>query len=118
MDKATIVNDKGLALEKMLHKETLQVTYQKICYGFYLNRIISEHERMKMINSELHYKNSMNIFEMMTNKTTEFITSLADNTAELTKIDKFKENIEENNENIEQNNESNDVDKNNNNENA
>lgn len=101
VDKSTIASDKGLALEKMLYKETLQVNYQKVVYGFYLNRILSEHDRMKIINSNLHYKNSMNIFEMMTNKTTEFITSLADNTAELTKNDKNKGNIEDN---LEQNN--------------
>ena len=101
VDKSTIASDKGLALEKMLYKETLQVNYQKVVYGFYLNRILSEHDRMKIINSNLHYKNSMNIFEMMTNKTTEFITSLADNTAELTKNEKNKGNNEDN---LEQNN--------------
>ena len=85
----------------MLYKETLQVNYQKVVYGFYLNRILSEHDRLKIINSNLHYKNSMNIFEMMTNKTTEFITSLADNTAELTKNEKNKGNNEDN---LEQNN--------------
>ena len=101
VDKSTIASDKDLALEKMLYKETLQVNYQKVVYGFYLNRILSEHDRMKIINSNLHYKNSMNIFEMMTNKTTEFITSLADNTAELTKNEKNKGNNEDN---LEQNN--------------
>ena len=101
VDKSTIASDKGLALEKMLYKETLQVNYQKVVYGFYLNRILSEHDRMKIINSNLHYKNSMNIFEMMTNKTTEFITSLADNTAELTKNEKNKGNNEDS---LEQNN--------------
>ena len=101
VDKSTIASDKGLALEKMLYKETLQVNYQKVVYGFYLNRILSEHDRMKIINSNLHYKNSMNIFEMMTNKATEFITSLADNTAELTKNEKNKGNNEDN---LEQNN--------------
>ena len=101
VDKSTIASDKGLALEKMLYEETLQVNYQKVVYGFYLNRILSEHDRMKIINSNLHYKNSMNIFEMMTNKTTEFITSLADNTAELTKNEKNKGNNEDN---LEQNN--------------
>ena len=70
-------------MEKMLYKETAQVNSQKIIYGFYLNRIIDEHDRIKTINSKYHYDNSMKIFEMMTNKTTEFITSLADNTTEL-----------------------------------
>ena len=84
IDKSNIQGDKNLAMEKMLYKETSQVNSQKIIYGFYLNRIINEHERMKEINSKYHYDNSMKIFEMMTNKATEFITSLADNTTELT----------------------------------
>ena len=118
VDKSTIASDKALALEKMLYKETLQVNYQKVVYGFFLNRILSEHDRMKKINSELHYKNSMNIFEMMTNKTTEFITSLADNTAELTKNDKNKGNNENNEDNMEQNNNEGGENNDNNNENA
>ena len=118
VDKSTIASDKALALEKMLYKETLQVNYQKVVYGFFLNRILSEHDRMKIINSELHYKNSMNIFEMMTNKTTEFITSLADNTAELTKNDKNKGNNENNEDNMEQNNNEGGENNDNNNENA
>ena len=83
IDKSTLQGDKNLAMEKMLYKETAQVNSQKIIYGFYLNRIIDEHDRIKTINSKYHYDNSMKIFEMMTNKTTEFITSLADNTTEL-----------------------------------
>ena len=102
IDKSTIASDKNLSLEKMLYKETLQVINQKIIYGFYLNRILSEHERMKEINSRLHYKKSMNIIDMMTNKTTEFMSSLADNTAGLTHNEKNKEKeTEENKDNKE-----------------
>ena len=97
IDKSTIASDKNLSLEKMLYKETLQVINQKIIYGFYLNRILSEHERMKEINSKLHYKNSVNIIDMMTNKTTEFMSSLADNTAGLTHNEKNKEKEKEEN---------------------
>ena len=97
IDKSTIASDKNLSLEKMLYKETLQVINQKIIYGFYLNRILSEHERMKEINSRLHYKNSVNIIDMMTNKTTEFMSSLADNTAGLTHNEKNKEKEKEEN---------------------
>ena len=98
VDKTTIASNKNLALEKMLYKETLQVTYQKVVYGFFINRIILEHERFKEINSNLHYKNSMDIIDMMTNKTTEFITSLADNTTGLTHEGSKKQENEGNNE--------------------
>ena len=90
VDKTTIASNKSLALEKMLYKDTLQVNYQKIIYGFYLNRIIEEHERMKKINSNLHYNYSMNIFDMMMNKTNDFISSLTNNTAGLNKGDKIQ----------------------------
>ena len=110
IDKTTIGNNKSLALEKMLYNETLQISYKKILYGFYLNRIIAEHERMKKINSDLHYKYSINIFEMMTNKTTDFMTNLADNSSGLNTNDKINKKIneEENlktNDNIDNNNE-------------
>ena len=90
VDKTTIASNKSLALEKMLYKDTLQVNYQKIIYGFYINRIIEEHERMKKINSNLHYNYSMNIFDMMMNKTNDFISSLTNNTAGLNKGDKIQ----------------------------
>ena len=90
VDKTTIASNKSLALEKMLYKDTLQVNYQKIIYGFYINRIIEEHERMKKINSNLHYNYSMNIFDMMMNTTNDFISSLTNNTAGLNKGDKIQ----------------------------
>ena len=109
IDKNIIINNKNLTLEKMLYKETSQVNNQKIIYGFYLNRIIQEHNRMKIINSEYHYNICLKILEIMTNNSTDFITSLADCTAELAKNEK----IEENKENIEEN-----INNNNNNENS
>jgi len=105
VDKTTIASNKSLALEKMLYKDTLQVNYQKIIYGFYLNRIIEEHERMKKINSNLHYNYSMNIFDMMMNKTNDFITSLTNNTAGLNKSDKIQKEDLNPNDNDENENE-------------
>jgi len=105
VDKTTIASNKSLALEKMLYKDTLQVNYQKIIYGFYLNRIIEEHERMKKINSNLHYNYSMNIFDMMMNKTNDFITSLTNNTVGLNKGDKIQKEDLNPNDNDENENE-------------
>jgi len=105
VDKTTIASNKSLSLEKMLYKDTLQVNYQKIIYGFYLNRIIEEHERMKKINSNLHYNYSMNIFDMMMNKTNDFITSLTNNTAGLNKSDKIQKEDLNPNDNDENENE-------------
>ena len=108
IDRNTISTDKNLALEKMLHKETAQVNNQKVIYGFYLNRIISEHDRMKIINANKHYLITMNIFEIMTNNTSNFMTSLADNTALMTKNEKTEENKENKENNEEKNNDEND----------
>lgn len=63
IDKFTIIKDKNLALEKMLYKETLAVIALKEKYGFYLNRIIYEHERMKKMNSVFHVRYINNILE-------------------------------------------------------
>ena len=67
IDKNEITKNKTLALEKILYNETNGVNNQKQIYGFYLNRIISEYERMKEVNAERHLKIVLKIFEK-TNK--------------------------------------------------
>ena len=84
IDKNEIVKNKELSLEKMLYNETNGVNNQKQLYGFYLNRVISEYERMKEINAEMHLAIVLKIFEKQTDATTDFITSLADNSTDLT----------------------------------
>ena len=83
IDRNTIATNKNLALEKMLHKETLQVNYQKVVYGFYLNKIISEHERMRIINSTHHLQNCISMIEIETKNSTNFIATLAENNSSL-----------------------------------
>ena len=68
----------------MLYSETNGVNKQKQIYGFYLNRVIAEYDRMKKVNAERHLKTVLKIFEKQTNVTTDFITSLADNSTALT----------------------------------
>ena len=83
IDRNTIATNKNLALEKMLHKETLQVNYQKVVYGFYLNKIISEHERMRIINSTYHLQHCISMIEIETKNSTNFIATLAENNSSL-----------------------------------
>lgn len=52
-----LIQDKGKALTKILYKDTSNVIELKKIYGFYLNRIIEEYERIKAINSNMHVKN-------------------------------------------------------------
>ena len=52
-----LVKDKNLIIPKILPKETNNVINMKKIYGFYLNRMIEEYERIKAINSDNHKKN-------------------------------------------------------------
>lgn len=80
-----LLNNKTLALEKMLYKDTINVNNQKQLYGFYLNRIIAEYERMRNFNSERHLKLTLNVFERLTETTVEFISGLTDSSDILSK---------------------------------
>ena len=82
--KNELLSNKNLAMEKILYKDTFTVNNQKKLYGFYLNRIIAEYERMKNVNGERHLKEMTKIFEKQTEVTTDFITTLADNSTSLT----------------------------------
>ena len=58
-----LLQDKNAALMKIIPKETNNVINMKKTYGYYLNRIIDEYERLKSINSFLHKKNLTNACE-------------------------------------------------------
>ena len=51
-----LLKDKALACNKMLPKETKICINSKEVYGFYLNGLISEFERMRQINAYFHKK--------------------------------------------------------------
>ena len=53
----SLLKDKTSACVKMLPKETKNCISSKEVYGFYLNRLISEFERIRQINSVSHKKN-------------------------------------------------------------
>ena len=84
IDKKELIANKTLALEKMLYKETANVNNQKQLYGFYLNRIIVEYERMRNVNAERHLKKTLNIFQRFAEITTDFVASLTDSSDILT----------------------------------
>ena len=60
---SNLIRDKSLALMKMLPKETENVIGLKKTYGFYLNRILEEYERIKLINSNNHKKTIIYVCE-------------------------------------------------------
>ena len=102
-DRKSLLANKTLALEKMLYKDTANVNNQKQMYGFYLNRIISEYERMNKVNGEEHLKGLIKLFEKQTNTTSDFITGLADNSTSLTILQKGGQKIEKKKEKKEKN---------------
>ena len=78
-DKAdSLLRDKNAALKKIIPKETTNVIGIKKVYGYYLNRIIEEYERLKIINSVLHRKNIINACDKLTEIYGDFQKSIAD----------------------------------------
>jgi len=61
-----LLQDKSSALMKIIPKETNNVIGLKKIYGYYLNRIVSEYERIKFINTSYHPKNIVNACEKIT----------------------------------------------------
>ena len=70
-NKAQLLTNKNLAFAKMLPKDTKKVDEVRQYYGFYLNSIISEFERIRELNGKRH-KNKIKSFVQ------NFIESLKD----------------------------------------
>ena len=66
-DFGKLKEDKKLALVKIAAKETLNVTNLKEFYGYYLNRIIYEYERIRGINGLLNKENIINNSQKLSN---------------------------------------------------
>lgn len=62
--KALLLQNKKLAFIKMLPNDTKRVLEVKQKYGFYLNSLISEYERLRMLNSRRN-KDQVKIFAKM-----------------------------------------------------
>jgi hypothetical protein len=78
IDQDKLLRDKNAALMKIIPKETNNVINMKKTYGYYLNRIIDEYERIKSINSFLHKKNLVNTCEKITEIYGDFQKGTAD----------------------------------------
>ena len=92
-NKMALLKNKDFAFSKMLPKETKRVNMFKAFYGGYLNSIIDEYERLKVLNSK-RYKNSINDFiRRLTDCLTNYHVSLADRLTEFSEmkdLDKVK----------------------------
>ena len=63
----------------MLYKDTKSVNNQKEKYGFYLNRVISEHQRMKKLNSVFHLRYAKNTLEKFQKATSTLLSGIEQN---------------------------------------
>ena len=92
-NKMALLKNKDFAFSKMLPKETKRVNMFKAFYGGYLNSIIDEYERLKVLNSK-RYKNSINDFiRRLADCLTNYHVSLADRLTEFSEmkdLDKVK----------------------------
>jgi hypothetical protein len=62
--KEILLKNKNLAFSKMIPEETKNFNEIKYNYGFYLNSLISEYERLRILNSRRH-KDHVQIFAKM-----------------------------------------------------
>ena len=62
--KKVLLKNKNVAFAKMLPEDTKKFNEVKYNYGFYLNTIISEYERLRMLNSRRH-KDHIKVFSKM-----------------------------------------------------
>ena len=111
-DKIKLVNNKELAFSKMLPRDTKRVDVLRKNYGFYLNSIISEYERIKDLNNKRHKTWITTFIKNLIEAFTDLQINLNDRGSYYDEVKEDKEKKEENEENN-KNNGDNKVDENN-----
>jgi len=94
--KSQLLTNKNLAFSKMLPKDTKKVDELKHNYGFYLNSIISEFERIRELNGRRHKNRITNFVKEITESLNDFSINLSDRFSDYNEI-KEVNNTEENN---------------------
>ena len=85
-NKIMLLKNKELAFSKMLPTETKRVNQFKEFYGSYLNSIISQYERIRILNAKRH-KDNINVFiRQLSDCLTDFHVSLADRLTEFSEM--------------------------------
>ena len=78
--------NKELAFSKMLPTETKRVNMFKDFYGSYLNSIINEYERIRILNAKRHKENITVFIRKLSDCLTDFHVSLADRLTEFNEM--------------------------------
>jgi hypothetical protein len=103
-NKIELINNKELAFSKMLPRDTKKVEELKCNYGFYLNSIISEYERIKNLNDGRHKLWIKLFIKNLIESFTDLQINLNDRCSYYDEIkDENEENKNENNNNNENN---------------
>ena len=98
--KVVFLKNKDLAFSKMLPEETKNVLELKNIYGAYLNSIIDEYERIRLLNGIRHKNNISEFIKLLSESLTELHISVADQSAYFDEI-KDEEEINDDNQNNE-----------------
>ena len=96
-NKLQLLTNKNLAFSKMLPRDTKKVDELRQNYGFYLNSVISEFERIRELNSKRHKNNINNFIKNIIESLNDFQNYISDR---VSYYDDIKENENDNNEEI------------------
>ena len=89
----TLASDKLSALFKMCAKDTDKCIQRKIYYGYYLNKLIEDYERIRSYSGNLHKENQQNFFKKTIDIITEFNNHINENLNSLD-AEEIKDKIE------------------------
>ena len=91
--KAQLLTNKNLAFAKMLPRDTKKVDELRQNYGFYLNSLISEFERIRDLNAKRHKNNIQTFVKNITECLNDFQIYMGDRISDYNDI---KEQMNEN----------------------
>ena len=99
--KVVFLKNKELAFSKMLPEESKNVSENKNIYGAFLNSIIDEYERIRLLNGRRHKYNISKFIKLLSQSLTELHISIADQSAYFDEVkdeEEFNEDSQFNNE--------------------
>ena len=99
-NKAQLLTNKNLSFSKMLPRDTKKINEIRQKYGFYLNSLISEFERIRELNAKRHQKYINKFSKNLIESLNDFQVYLSDRIAY---YDDIKEEGNNNEEQVEEN---------------
>ena len=85
-NKMALLKNKDFAFAKMLPNDTKRVNMFKAFYGGYLNSIIGEYERLRLLNARRHKEAINDFIRKLTDCMTNYHVSLADRLMEFSEM--------------------------------